>query len=225
MNLEQLTILVLSLSETPLTRIRLAKTLYFVHKELVHKKLMTFQDISYIRLPLGPAPEGLSGLLDAHPDILAQDSPVNLLYDNKTYTLKATEKSPNFDPKIISYVQKILKLLDNYRTPELVHASQEDPSWLAHLNGERYQFTSADLKNPFPNPQLRLKIHIKTTPNDIGALQATLLRGMLADIVKESTDLEYPDQATPDKAPNDSDSIKLRRFTIKLPGWPKKKDK
>lgn len=223
MNLKQLTELVLSLNEAPLTRIRLTKAIYFVHKELVRKKLMTPQDITYVRLPLGPAPDGLPKLILDHPEIIIQDIPSNLLYENKTYTLNQTTTEAK--PEIISNTQKILNLLKNYRTTELVHASQ-DPSWTVRKNGEKYHLTASDLKNTFPNPQLHFKIHIKTTHNnETGSLQATLLRGMIADIVKESTDLEYPEIQQQNKAPNDQDSIKLRKFTIKLPGWPKKKDK
>jgi len=224
MNLEQLTDLVLSLNEHPLTRIRLTKAIYFVHKELVRKKLMQLNDITYIRLPLGPAPAELPEIVLQHPNIIVNNIPSDLLYENKTYTLKSTEHPDNISPKAISTIQKTLKLLENYRTPELVRASQ-DPSWFSHINGETYHLTPADLKTTLPTTPLRLKIHFKTTSNEIGALQATLLRGMLSDIVKESTDLEYPDIPAPAKSPHDQDSIKLRKFTIKLPGWPKKKEK
>ncbi len=224
MNLRQLTELVLQLNETPLTRIRLTKAIYFVHKELIRKKLMQPADITYIRLPLGPAPDGLPEIILNHPEIIIQDMPANPLYENKTYSLNKPETTSNTRAEIINAVQKTLKLLQGYRTPELVRASQ-DPSWATHSNGDKYHITTADLKNQFPNSGIRLKIHIKTPTNEIGALQATLLRGMLADIVKESTDLEYPDAETQNKATNDQDSIKLHKFIIKLPGWPKKKDK
>lgn len=224
MNLQQLAELVLQLNETPLTRIRLTKAIYFVHKELIRKKLMQPKDITYIRLPLGPAPDGLPEIILNHPEIIIQDMPANLLYENKTYILNKPETTNNTRAEVINAVQKTLRLLQGYRTPELVRASQ-DPSWTTHTNGDKYHITTTDLKNQFPNSGIRLKIHIKTPTNEIGALQATLLRGMLADIVKESTDLEYPDAETQNKAPDDQDSIKLRKFIIKLPGWPKKKDK
>lgn len=222
MDLKQLTELILSLNETPLTRIRLTKAIYFVHKELVRKKLMALQDITYIRLPLGPAPDGLLDIILNHPEIIIQDIPSNLLYENKTYTIDQKESGSVSD--IVNTTQKILSLLKKHRTTELVRASQ-DPSWIAHKNGEKYQLTPDDLKNIFPNTQIHFKIRVKATPNEIGSLQATLLRGMLNDIVKESTDLEYPDDHKQNQAPNDQDSIKLHKFTIKLPGWPKKKDK
>lgn len=223
MNLKQLTNLVLNLSETPLTRIRLAKTIYFVHKELTRKKLMQSQDIAYIRLPLGPTPDGLSNIIANHPEIITRNiTNTNLLYENTTFTSNQTQ-STDYPPEIANTTKKTIKLLQNYPTPHLVRASQ-DPSWFAHKNGESYHFTQTDLKNPFPNNPLGIKIHIKTTPkNEIGALQATLLRGMLTDIVKESTDLEYPDQSHADQDPQDGDSIKLHKFTIKFPSWPKKK--
>ena len=54
----------------------------------------------------------------------------------------------------------------------------------------------------FPFPQIRIKIRIKRKKpsSQAGALQANLLRGMLKDIVQESTDLEYPDQPDTDKS-------------------------
>jgi len=224
MNLEQLTELVLELNEAPLTRIRLTKAIYFVHKELARKKLMKLEDITYIRLPLGPAPDKLPEIILNHPDIIIQDAPTNLLYENKIYSLEKQGTTEGIRAEVASTVQKTLKLLQSCRTPELVQASQ-DPSWTTHANGEKYHITPADLKNQFPNTGLRLKIHIKPPANEIGALQATLLRGMLADIVKESTDLEYPNAEAQNKTPNDQDSIKLHKFIIKLPGWPKKKDR
>lgn len=223
MNLKQLTYLILSLNETPLTRIRLTKAIYFMHKDLVRKKIMKLQDITYIRLPLGPAPEGLPEVIQDNPHIIVDHIASGLLYENKTYTIN--QKYTDFTPETINSIKKLLRLLQSYRTTELVQASQ-DPSWLTHKNGERYTLTAADLKNNFPNNQLHLRIRIKTTSNEIGSLQATLIRGMIADIVKESTDLEYPDDKTKSQTTdNDKDSIKLRKFTIKLPSWPKKKDK
>lgn len=212
-----------------MTRLRLTKTIYFVHKELIRKQIMQKQDIAYIRLPLGPTPENLPAALINHPNILIQDLSSNLLYENQSYTiLSQPEHLPDAPEGTKTSIKKILKLLRPYSIPELVKASQ-DPSWLMHANGEKYYITATDLKNTFPNPKLDFKIRLKSTPvnNEIGALQATLLRGMLADIVKESTDLEYPDQDMSDLPPkNDKDSAKLHRFTIKiLPSWPKKKDK
>ncbi len=125
-----------------------------------------------------------------------------------------------FNPQIITLIRQILSLLDSFSTSELVRHSQ-DSSWSAHFNGELYELTPLDLKNTFPIlpktqrlfhktsqtsniiskitiklPQkirLQFKIHPNTPPTEISTLQANLLRGMLKDIVKESTDLEYPD--------------------------------
>lgn len=231
MTLQHLTQLILSLNQAPLTHIRLTKAIYFVHKELVRKKLMQLSDISYIRLPLGPTPQGFPEII-AHPDITIEHRPSNLLYETKLYRLQQSTPPADLPSSTVNIVQKLLKLLETYPTLELVRASQ-DPSWSAHLNGEIYQLTPADLKNTFPLTPFRLKIHIKTSAhlNEIGALQATLLRGMLNDIVKESTDLEYPDEEGTSNpqipASNDADGIKLHKFILKLPtklpNWPKKK--
>ncbi len=195
MNLYELAHAILAVNGQPIDRMRFTKTIYFVHKELVRKGKMKAQDITYIRLPLGPVPTGFLDLTGEHRDIKLRPIPAHILYAAEEYYVESTPEQPATE--IAAIIKRLLQLLKAHSTTELVIASQ-DPSWLAHQNGEEYTISSADLRNTFPLPHIRLKIRIKRQPNHLGALQAHLLRGMLNDIVKESTDLEYPDENSPE---------------------------
>ncbi len=210
MNLAQLAFLILDLNQAPISRIRFTKTIYFIHKELIRKGIMQAEDIAYLRLPLGPVPEGFMALALQSPAIVVRKIvAAHLSYEAEEYGLKPN--SPNFvssdEIKNSDFAKKtilrVLELLASHSTPELVEASH-DPSWLSESNGAKYYLTPLDLKNTFPLPQIRLKIKFRgslkgilgTPANEFGQLQANLIRGMLTDIVKESTDLEYPDEET-----------------------------
>lgn len=199
LTLHDLAIVVLACQLQPISRVRFAKTIYFVHKHLVRHHLMNADAIKYLRLPLGPVPQGFADLVRPHSGIVTQKNPnINLFYEIEEYLLTDQAKTKLSDAQIAirSSVEKTLSLLQPHSTTALVEASR-DPSWLAHANGEVYQITPVDLKNLFPYPQVQLKLHLKSrNANEIGALQANLLRGMLSDIVKESTDLEYPDSTS-----------------------------
>ena len=205
MNMQELARLILSINAAPLNRIRFAKTIYFVHKELIRKGMMQPEDISYIRSPLGPVPEGFLTLALA-PSILLRKTATPLLsFDAEEYLINP--EYPETSPPLISQsrlqplIKRVLDLLNAHSTTALVEASH-DPSWLSHPNGVHYLISTTDLKNMFPFPQIRIKIRIKRKKpsSQAGALQANLLRGMLKDIVQESTDLEYPDQPDTNKS-------------------------
>lgn len=217
MRLHELASLILAIEHRPVRRVRFAKAIYFAHKALVNQKLMLISDITYIRLPLGPVPDGFLTLALDYPNLISEKTDVigHLSYESEFFSVHPNPDTfiAEFDPKITAIVRQILTLLDAFLTPELVKHSQ-DPSWLTHFNGEHYELTPLDLKNTFPilpkaqrlfqktakitiklpsKLRLQLKIPPNSTPTEIGTLQANLLRGMLKDIVKESTDLEYPD--------------------------------
>lgn len=241
MQLHQLAGLILAITGQPIRRVRLAKAVYFTHKALIRHQLMQISDIKYIRLPLGPVPEGFLTLAADFPTIVAEktDTIGDLYYESEFFSTVPEVPAfiATFDAKITDVIRQTLTLLNNFSTPELVKHSQ-DPSWLAHFNGEHYELTSLDLKNTFPilpktqklfhsakkstNPNLiskftiklpqTIRLQFKIRPTDgsntteIGKLQADLLRGMLHDIVKESTDLEYPDERqTSKQKANNSD--------------------
>lgn len=202
MTLYEISRSILLLNHAPISKIRLARMVYFVHKDLVRKKLMQIDEIAYIRSPLGPIPEGFLDLPKEHPGITSQRNPdANLSYANEEYTVPsgdAETESTNLEQyrDVLSAIERVLKALRGIPTPELIRASHRDPSWIAHDNGDIYNITAADLKNTFPFstlPAIRIKVHFSRSTPEIGAIQANLLRGMISDIVKESTDLEYPD--------------------------------
>lgn len=74
MNLYQISRAILSLSPTPISKIRFTRVVYFVHKELVRKGFMQLDDISYLRSPLGPVPDGLPQLAHNYAEIMLQKS-------------------------------------------------------------------------------------------------------------------------------------------------------
>lgn len=205
MNLYQLSKTILLLNKAPINKVRFARVVYFVHKELIRKKFMSPEDIAYIRSPLGPIPEGLLKLTLEHPNIIASPASDRPSFAAEEYTINLSESEQAEETlmleqyrDVLKATERTLKALSAYSTPELVEASHADPSWNANFNGARYLITPADLKNPFPFATIRVKIRIKRpASNELGALQANLLRGMMQDIVKESTDLEYPDEKSP----------------------------
>lgn len=213
MNLYQLSKTILLLSRTPINKVRFARVVYFVHKELIRKKFMSPEDIAYIRSPLGPVPDGLLKLALDHPNIITNPASDRPSFAAEEYAINPTAAEEAEETlmleqyrEVLQAVERTLKALAPHTTPELVQASHADPSWITNFNGARFFITPADLKNPFPFNAIRVKIRIKRpTPNELGALQANLLRGMMDDIVKESTDLEYPNdypnQQTPPKSP------------------------
>lgn len=223
MNLNELSRAILSLSQTPISKIRFARIIYFIHKELIRKGFMKPDDIIYRRAPLGPVPEALPSLtLNTNHIILKQsDSPLS--YANESYTIA---NNTNEDQEtllleqyrdILSVIDRTLQALAPYNTSELIEASH-DPSWQQHYNGSDYTITQADLKNNFPFNLLHKPRPKKSPANDLGQIQANLLRGMLADIVKESTGLEYPDDPNTNTPPSpESPPILTIKIITNLP--------
>jgi hypothetical protein len=176
---------VLSLRTDGLSKVRFAKTLYFVHKELVRASLLNAQAIAYIRMPLGPVPDGFM-LLDDDTDIKVNQRPTGLIYDTSVFSLSGVFAVP---VQLKTSISKTLAKLDDFSTSQLVEISHRDPGWIEHTNGQRYFISSRDLRNTLPKKTLKLdEIH------DEQAMQAKLIDGMLTDIVEESTALEYPDE-------------------------------
>lgn len=208
MDLFSLARTILLVNRRPISKIRLGRVVYFVHKELIRKKLMHFEDIAYLRSPLGPTPDGLAGLAQ-HQNIVSQhNESSDLSYTNEEFALGKNTNQTEQEEQMLEQYQEVLRVIEqtlvalsNYSTPELVEASHHEPSWQSHLNGQSYFITPSDLKITFPflsslRP-LRVKIRFRAKPlqNKSGIMQANLLRGMIHDIVKESTDLEYPDES------------------------------
>ncbi len=197
MTLLQLANLILALNQQPIRRIRLAKLIYFAHKELIRKGIMQPNDIQYLRMPLGPTPIGLVSLTeDSNDEIYTTKIPSPLLtFESEEFSTHLTpQAAEQLSPKSSLIIKKLLYNLDKKPTSELIKLSQRDPSWRIHHNGEHYHITSNDLKNPLPRIQLKINIVRHLPNNETEAIQAALLRGMAPDIIEESTDLEYPDE-------------------------------
>lgn len=198
MNLYELAAVILLLNEGPLSRVRFAKTIYFVHKELVKKGFMQPGDIAYVRMPLGPVPVGFMTLADEHPDIVVIKTPdTKLAYESEEYSL---DGQPDImiggKDDILKIVQNAINTLSARGTIELIETSHQDPSWAKNNNGANFVISKDDLKNSISKLNIKVFLKPKKKGNEsdqIGAMQAALLQAMLSDIVKESTDLEHQD--------------------------------
>jgi uncharacterized phage-associated protein len=184
-NLIHLAEQILLSENTGISKVRFAKTIYFVHKGLVQHSLANPGMLGYIRMPLGPVPVNFMEL-ESFGSIATETADTGLSYDAKIYRLNA---DVDRDDSIAPTLDKILAILRRTSTSQLVEVSHRDPSWLNNVNGARYFITSEDLKNELPGKTRRA-----TTDSalDEQHLQAQLIKGMLEDIVEESTSLEYP---------------------------------
>lgn len=171
-----------------ISKVRLAKILYFTHKGLVQKNLERVDEQYFIRMPLGPVPVGFSDL-STYYDILVKEEEISSLsYNRQVYQLKDYDKPKSH--KNLHAVEKIVKQLRPFETSMLVTYSHNEPSWKERQNGEEYILSSADLQLSLPSG----KVISITSELDDQRLQAKLVEGMIDDIVDESTSLEYPSQ-------------------------------
>lgn len=169
-----------------ISKVRFAKILYFIHKELIRVGEVASDELSFIRMPLGPVPYGFMDLgLSKHIDVLIADKAA-LSYNTQIYKLKKAEKvKPS---EYYPVVERVLNALHAFNTSQLVEISHLDPSWVKAKNGDDYYITKEDLSNNLPKnnaPKLSKEL-------DAQRLQASLVSGMIDDIVEESTSLEYP---------------------------------
>jgi hypothetical protein len=177
---------ILNNESTGLSKVRFAKTIYFVYKGLLLKSLIQADAIRFIRMPLGPVPVGFKEL-NQDSEILIKTTTSSLFYNTETYLLKNYKE--NFDKLNRDAIASILKTIKNVPTSELVEISHKDPSWSKNGNGSEYYISEDDLKLGLPlNNKNSLSPEI-----DEQRIQARLVEGMLTDIVEESTLLEYPD--------------------------------
>lgn len=166
---------------TGISKVRLAKLIYLVHKGLVQKELQKRTSLAFIRMPLGPVPDGFSSLNISHGIIIKKES-IGLTYNRQTYLLNKPIDKPN---------QVVLKIVNNLKgttTSELVEYTHLEPSWINNPNGSVYFIDTADINRKLP-------IKNWTSLNqeiDDQKLQGLLINGMINEIVDESTALEYP---------------------------------
>ena len=191
MRMEELAKNILALETShSLSKVRFAKTIYFVHKELIRNGLLSKDSIQYIRMPLGPVPMGFMEISSTCPEITAkkEQSGLGLAYATENYSTKA-EFSGTAEEKTV--IAGTLDTLRKYQTSSLVETSHKDPSWLSHRNSDEYYITDDDMKNDLSILE-KFFANSSTAEDEEDKMQANLVRGMLNDIVSESTALEYP---------------------------------
>lgn len=189
MNLSELAITILRLEKKSISKVRFAKTIYFVHKELIRLGKATAKDISYIRMPLGPVPDGFMKLELMNPVIQVVKVFTGLAYNTSQYSLQKKLFKKTGDTSLDIYIKAILEKIEPFTTSELVELSHIDESWKNNVNGVTYSITAKDLQHKLPS---RKKLSSLSSEADDQLLQASLVKGMIEDIVSESTDLEHP---------------------------------
>lgn len=175
------------LSQEPkdgISKVRLAKLIYFSHKALVKQGLVKTSDLGFIRMPLGPVPQGFKDL-SRDPSIIIGYVATGLSYTKQVFRFSGSCDTNNAR---YSSVQTLYHMLSTIPTSALVEASHKEPSWMHHANGDEYFIGKEDIELPLPAAQ----VTSVTQETDNQFLQARLVAGMLDDIVEESTRLEYP---------------------------------
>lgn len=191
MNLYQLAKLILTIETGGLSKVRFAKTVYFVHKELIRCGVLKPADLTYIRMPLGPVPEGFMELRENHSDIITVAQPTGLSYDASVYKLAKRPILRWRKDEGYRAVESILETLQEFSTSKLVEISHEEPSWKRLKNGEKFTISPKDMEKNLP--RMTTLGGLRNDGRENQSLQASLVSGMLKDIVDESTALEFPD--------------------------------
>ena len=184
--MERLAKNILALEENhQLSKVRFAKTIYFVHKELIRNNLLDRKSFQYIRMPLGPVPAGFMEITLSCPEITSEKENTGLAYATEKFTTTAVFDGTEKERQVISGT---LNTLRKFQTSNLVDTSHRDPSWINHKNSEQYYISEDDMEN-----NLSILEQFSTSAIDEkDNMQASLVRGMMNDIVSESTKLEYP---------------------------------
>lgn len=172
-----------------ISKVRLAKLIYFTHKGLVQQGLSEINELKFIRMPLGPVPVDFKTLA-GEPAFSTHQVATTLSYNKQVFTLNDNFSVEN-DPRY-KYVKNIYKQLRTLSTSTLVAESHKEPSWMKYHNGDEYYMEKDDVLLPLPSvTDARVPQAV-----DNQLLQARLVEGMLDDIVEESTRLEYPGKSS-----------------------------
>lgn len=166
------------------SKVKFAKLIYFVHKELVRSDLVPSNELSFVRMPLGPVPNGFMGL-ENQQGIQVSLVATQLMYNSQIYNFDGVYQTELSDSvkKNISLTLKSLSLLSTTAIVELAH---QEYSWINLPNGKEYMIDNHDLETTIPK-------NIKASEENELGLQEKLVSGMLSDIVASSTSLEYPE--------------------------------
>lgn len=182
---------VLAVSSKPISKVRLAKMVYFSFKELVLAGYYQLDDLAFIRMPLGPVPCDFYDILLTDDDIEITTANVGLSYNRESYSLKPGVR---VNSPYLSFLRQIVSQLDQYPTSSLVEISHNDSSWLGKTNGATYFVSKSDLAH-FKG----MKIMKLLDGIDDQLIQSKLVKGMKEEIVKDSSALEFPDHYPSDK--------------------------
>lgn len=167
-----------------ISKVKLAKMIYFVHKGLVQKNLARSDDLKFIRMPLGPVPVGFKKLSDDSEIRISEENNA-LEFNKELYSLAQVDKSlmkNNYD-----VIESLVDDLKSLSTSTLVGYSHSEPSWKKFRNGTEYFLGSADISRPLPKHSDKAVSNLEDQK-----LQAKLVSGLTDDIVEESSKLEYP---------------------------------
>ncbi|KKR32122.1 MAG: hypothetical protein UT63_C0051G0004 [Candidatus Gottesmanbacteria bacterium GW2011_GWC2_39_8] len=178
---------ILAVSSKPIPKVRLAKMVYFAFKELVIDNYYNYQDLEFIRMPLGPVPADFSEVLQGDEDILVNITDVGLSYNRENYSLKTgvkIEKSNYYD-----LLREIVEKISSYPTSSLIEISHSDYSWINNNNGDKYFISPQDLIH-FKG--LSVTSGIENEMDD-QLIQSKLVKGMKEEMVKDNSALEFPD--------------------------------
>ncbi len=183
--LRNLAIEVLRNSPEGLSKVKFAKIIYFCHKELVRGGLIASNTLNFLRMPLGPVPNGFMelGALD---EITVSEIPTSLIYNSQLYSLSDKSMSSYLNSTIVNSVKNTYSKIRKATTAELVKESHKEPSWINNPNGNHFVISKEDLER-------ELKIFLRSSSKDEMSLQEQLVDGMMEDIVASSTSLEYPE--------------------------------
>lgn len=166
------------------SKVKFAKLIYFVHKEMVRSGQVKTNELSFVRMPLGPVPVGFMELGNRD-GIEVSELKTSLLYNSQVYNYSGSEK-PELSDAIISLAKNTLKHLTPMSTSDIVELSHQEDSWKKLTNGDKFEISEKDLETVIPE-------NIKSSEENDSSLQEKLVSGMLSDIVASSTSLEYPE--------------------------------
>ncbi len=166
------------------SKVKFAKLIYFVHKELVRSELVKTSELAFIRMPLGPVPDGFMELekLDG---IKIKNVVTQLMYNSQVYEYNGSKITP-FSEIVRSKISTTLKPLSIMSTTSIVDLAHKEYSWMNNQNSVRYFINDQDLTTVLP-------VNTSYSNDNETDLQERLVDGMISDIVDSSTALEYPE--------------------------------
>jgi hypothetical protein len=185
---------ILQNSPEGISKVKFAKTIYFIFKGLVQEKLFSVEDLSFIRMPLGPVPNGFMALKNDSGLKVMEKNNGSLAYNSQVYFVSDKVNKSKLDDNQKDKIKQLTSQIEEFKTYELVGFSHQEPSWVEFPNGTTYFLSKSDLEIKVPKKSLITKLFKKEeNVNENGRLQEQLVEGMLSDIVEESTTLEYPE--------------------------------